>query len=51
MKAGWNGVSGLGCNGHGKQSPVKTVIEYDRKGLGIDHQSKKHSSLASLTIY
>ena len=40
LKAGWDGVSGLGRNGHGRRSPVKTVVKNDRKGLGIG--DKKH---------
>ena len=54
MKAGWDGVSGLGRNGHGRRSPVKTVVKNDRKGLGIGDNhfvSKDKKSFASTNTF
>ena len=47
LKAGWNGQSGLGPEGHGARFPLKTFLKKDRKGLGnVGRKRKKVAHFA-----
>lgn len=41
LRSGWDPDRGLGCEGQGRQFPVKTVLKYDRHGLGVPPTSEQ----------
>lgn len=45
LKTGWDKGTGLGCDGSGRQYPIRAVQKKDRKGLG--HEGKKDNEKGS----